>query len=119
MSTSLDIVQASKNLVFFKVSTAANTALVPKGTNKVLTCEAGIEALCSAKYLRNKARSGAPLCAKSEITITSLPKSSGAKFVPGGGATRITPPSKVNITDKVIFKSPKNRSLKNRGLQPE
>jgi len=47
--------------------------------------------------------------------MTSLPKSSDAKFTLGGGAIRITPPSKVN---KVIFESPKNRNLKARGLQP-
>ena len=32
----------------------ANIVLEPKGTNKVLSHEAGTEALCSAKYLRSK-----------------------------------------------------------------
>jgi len=97
----------------------ANAVSVSKGTNKIPNCEAETEALCSAKYLRNKARSGAPLRAKSEVTMTSLPKFSGAKLAPGGGATCLTSPSEVNIIDKVIFKSLKNRSLKARGLQPE
>ena len=51
--------------------------------------------------------------------MTSLPKFFGAKPAPGGRATRLTLPSEININDKVIFKSPKNRSLKARGLQPE
>jgi len=51
--------------------------------------------------------------------MTSLPKSSSAKFARYDGATRLTSPDKVNITDKVIFKSPKNRNLKARSLQPE
>ena len=93
------------------IDSIANAALVPKGTNKVLSREAGTEALCSAKYLRSKARSRSPLHVKGEVTISLLPKSSGTKFAPGGGATSITPPSEVNKTDKVIFKSPKNRSL--------
>jgi len=95
----------------------ANAALISKGTNNIPSCEA--EALYSAKYLRRKAESKAPLRAKSEVTMTSLPKSSDAKFAPGGGATRITPRSEVNIPDEVIFESPKNRSLKARALQPE
>ena len=51
--------------------------------------------------------------------MTSLPKFSSAKLVPYDGAPRLTSPSEVDITDKVIFKSPKNISLKARGLQPE
>jgi len=97
----------------------ANTVPVPKGTNKVLSREAGTEALYSAKYLRSKTKSKAPQHAKSEVTMTLLPKFSGAKLVSCGRATRLTSPSEDNITDKVIFKSPKNRSLKARGLQPE
>jgi len=107
----------------------ANIAPVPRGTNKILSrkaealCsakyfsrEAGTEALCSTSYLRHKAEHKAPLRAKSEVTMTSLPKSSDAKFMPSDGATRITLPSEVN---KVIFKSPKNRNLKAKGLLPE
>jgi len=97
----------------------ANTAPVPKGTNKVLSREIGTEARCSAKYLRSKAKSKAPQRAKSKVTMTLLPKFSGAKLASCGGATRLTSLSEVNITYKVIFKSPKNRNLKARGLQPE
>ena len=81
----------------------ANTAPVPKGTNKVLSRGGGTEALCSAKYLRSKVKSKAPQRAKSEVTKTSLPKASSAKLAPYGGATRLTSPNKVNMTDKVIF----------------
>ena len=51
--------------------------------------------------------------------MTSLPKFSSAKLASCGGATHLASPTEVNITDKVIFKSPKNKSLKARGLQPE
>ena len=95
---------------------SANTAPVPKGTIKVLSREAGTKALCSAKYFHSKARSRAPLHVKGEVTISSPPTTSGAKFALRGGATSITLPSEVNITDKVIFKLPKNRNLKARGL---
>ena len=95
----------------------ANTTSVSKGTNKIPSREA--DSLCSAKYLRRKAESKALFHAKSEVTMTSFPKSSDAKFAPDDGATRITPPSEVNITNEVIFESPKDRSLKARGLQPE
>ena len=108
----------------------ANAVLVFKSTTKIssrtaealcsakyFSRKAGTEALCSARYLRCKAE--APLCAKSEVTMTSLPKSSDAKLAPYGGATRLTSPSEIDITDKVIFKSPKNRSLRVRGLQPQ
>jgi len=97
----------------------ANIVPVPKGTNRVHSREAGTEALCSACYLRGKAKSKAPQHAKSEVTITSLPKSSSAKLASHDRTTRLTSLSKVNMTNKVIFKSPKNRSLKARGLQPE
>ena len=50
----------------------AIAASVPKGTDKIPGREA--ETLCSAKYLRNKPRSGAPQRAKSEVTMTSLSK---------------------------------------------
>ena len=78
----------------------ANIAPVPKGTNKVLSREAGTEALSSAKYLGSKTTSKAPQRAKSKVTMTSLIKSSSAKFAPYGGATRLTSPSKVNITNR-------------------
>ena len=52
----------------------ANTVPVPKGTNKVLSREARTETLCSAKYLRSKAKSKALQRAKSEVTMTSLQK---------------------------------------------
>ena len=94
----------------------ANIAPVPKGTSKVLSHKAGTEALSSTSYLRYEAKNKAPQRAKSEVTITSLPKSSSAKFTPSGRATLLTSPSEVNITDEVIFKLPKSRSLKARGL---
>ena len=97
----------------------ANTMPVLKGTNKVLSRKAGTEALNSASYVHYKAKNKAPQRAKSEVTMTSLPKSSSAKFAPCGGATRLTSLREVNITDKVISKSPKKRSLKARGLQPD
>ena len=50
----------------------ANIAPVPMGTNKVLSREAGTEALPSAKYLHSKATSKAPQRAKSEVTMNSL-----------------------------------------------
>jgi len=55
-------------------------------------------------------QSKVPLGAKDEVTITSLPKSSGAKLALEGGATSIALPSET--TDKVISKSHvvKNRS---------
>jgi len=97
----------------------ANTAPVPKGTNIVLSREAETEALCNAKYLHSKAKSKAPQRAKNELTMTSLPKFSGAKLASCSGATRLTSPREINIIDKVISNSPKNRSLEARGLQPE
>jgi len=88
-------------------------ALVPKGTNKVSSREAGTEALCSADYFHRKEKNKTPLCAKGEVTTTSPPKSFGAKFTLGGGATSIASPSEAITTDKVIFKSPvvKTRAL--------
>jgi len=97
----------------------ANIAPVPKGTNRDLSREAETKTLCSAIYLHCKAKNKAPQRAKSEVTITSLPKSSSAKLAPYGRATQLTSPSEVNMTDKVILKSPKNRSFKARGLQPK
>ena len=43
-----------------RTDNSANTVPVPKGTNKVLSREAGTETLCNAKYLCNKAKSKAP-----------------------------------------------------------
>ena len=97
----------------------ANTAPVPKGTNKVLSREAGTEVLRSAKYLHSKVKSKVPRRAKSEVIMTSLPKFFGDKLTSCARATHLISPSEINITDKVIFKSPKNRSLKARGLHPE
>ena len=57
----------------------ANTAPVPKGTSKVLSCKAGTEALTSASHLRYKAENKAPQCAKSEVIMTSLSKYSSTK----------------------------------------
>ena len=107
--------------VSLSADSIANATLVPKCTIKVLSREAGTGALCSAKYLRSKAKSKAPLFAKGEVTMTLLPKSSGVKFALQGGATSITSPSEVNTTDKVISKSPvvKNRSLNARIPQPK
>ena len=97
----------------------ANTASVPKGTSKVLSHKVGTEVLTSASHLRYKAENKTPQRAKSEVTITLLPKFSSAKFGPRGGATHLTSPSEVNTTDEVISKSTKSRSLKARGLWPE
>jgi len=69
--------------VSLSTDSIANTTPISKGTIKVLSCEAGTGALCSAKYLRSKAKSKASLCAKGEVTITLLPKSSGVKLVHG------------------------------------
>ena len=80
---------------------------------------AGTEALSSASHLRYKVKNKAPQRAKSEVTMTSLPKSPCAKFMPRDGAARLTLPSEVNTTDKVISEPPKSRSLKARGLRPE
>ena len=104
-----------------RIDSSANVAPLPKGTIKVLSCEAGTGALCSAKYLRSKAKSKTPLRAKGEVTTTSLPNSSGAKFTLGVGVTSVASPSAVNTTDKVISKSyvVKNRSLNARVSQPE
>ena len=60
----------------------ANAAPVPKGTSKVLSRKAGTEALSSASHLRYKVKNKAPQRAKSEVTMTSLPKSPSAKFTP-------------------------------------
>ena len=57
----------------------ANTAPVPQGTNKVFSRKAGTEALSSAGHLRYKAKNKAPQRAKSEVTVTSLSKSSSVK----------------------------------------
>jgi len=96
--------------VSLSTDSIANAAPVSNSTIKVLSREAGTGALCSAKYLRSKAKSKAPLRAKGEVTITSLPKSSGTKLALEGGATSIASPSET--TDKVISKSHvvKNRS---------
>jgi len=96
-------------------------APIPKGTNKVPNREAGTEALCSANYLRRKAKNKASLRAKGEVTTTSLPRSSGAKFALGAGATSIAAPSKANTIDEVISKSlvVENMSLNARVLQLE
>ena len=83
-----------------------NAAPVPKSTYKVPSREAGTKALCSANYLRRKAKNKAPLHAKGKVTTTLLPKLSGSKFTLGGGATSIASPSEANTTDEVIFKSP-------------
>ena len=93
-------------------------ASVSKGTNKVLSHEAGTEALCSANYLCRKERNKSPLRAKGEVTTTSFPKSSGAKFALGGGAISIASPNEANTNNEVIFKSyvVKNRSLNARVL---
>jgi len=101
-----------------RTDSSANTAPVPKGTITVLSHGAETEALCSAKYLHSKAKSKVPQHAKSEVTMSSLPKIFGAKFVFGGKPTSIALPSKANVTAKLIFKSPeaKNRNLKVRGL---
>ena len=96
-----------------------NIATVPKGTNRVLSHKARTEALYSASYLCRKPKNKATQRAKSKVTIALLPKSFSAKLAPHGRATCLTSPSEVNITDKVISKSPKNRSLKARGLQSE
>jgi len=103
-----------------RTDSSANTAPVPKGTITVLSHEAETEALCSAKYLRSKAKSKVPQRAKSKVTMTSFPKIFSAKFAFGGKATSVASPSKANVTAKVIFKSreAKNRNLKVRGLQP-
>ena len=97
----------------------ANTTPVPEGTIKVLSREARTGALCSAKYLRSKAKCKAPLRAKGEVTMTLLPKTSGAKFALRGAVTNIASSGEVNTTDKVIFKSlvVKNRSLNARVSQ--
>jgi len=99
----------------------AYTALISKVTNKVPSREAGTEALRSANYLCQKAKYKAPLRAKGEVTTTSLPTSSGAKFALGAGATSLASPSEANNTDEVISRSPvvKKRSFNVRVLQPE
>jgi len=96
-----------------------NIATVPKGTNRVLSHKARTEALYSASYLCRKPKNKATQRAKSKVTIALLPKSFSAKLAPHDRATRLALPSEVNMTDKVIFKSPKNRSFKARSLQPE
>jgi len=120
-SLNLGAVTPNANLALTSEVTdgVANTAPVPKSTNRVLSRKAGTEALGSASYLRYKVKNKAPQRAKTEVTMTSLPKFSSAKFEPCGRATRLISPSEFNITDKLISKSPKNRSLKVRGLQPE
>ena len=97
----------------------ANATLVPKSTSKVLSRKAETEALSSASHLHYKVENNAPQRAKSEVAMTSLPKSSSVKFAPRGGATRLTSPSEVNTNDEVISKSHKIKSLKARGLRPE
>ena len=97
----------------------ANATLVPKSTSKVLSRKAETKALSSANHLNYKAENNAPQRAKSEVAMTSLPKSSSVKFAPCGGATRLTSPSEVNTNDEVISKSHKSKSLKARGLRPE
>jgi len=90
--------------VSLNTDSSANTAPVPKGTITVLSREAGTEALCSTRYLRNKAKNKAPRRAKSEVTMTLLPKFFGAKFMFGSKATSIASPSEANVTAQVIFK---------------
>ena len=99
----------------------------PKGASKVPNRETRTKALDSAKYLRRNAKNKAllhaiPSCAKSEVTTTSLPKPSGAKFALSNGSTSIASPIEANITGEVVLKSPpivKKRSLNARVLQPE
>ena len=57
--------------VSLSADSVANTALVPKGTITVLSHEAETKALCSAKYLRSKAKSKSQQHAKSEVTMTA------------------------------------------------
>jgi len=73
---------------------------IANGTSKVLSRKAGTEALSSASHLRYKAKNKAPQRAKSEVTMTSLPKSPSAKFTPRDGATRLTSPCEVNTTSR-------------------
>jgi len=118
-SPNLEAMTPSVNLALIGKITdgIANTEPVLKGTSKVLSCKAGTEALSSASHLRYKVKNKAPQRAKSEDTMTLLPKSPNAKFTPRGGATRLTSPIEVNTTNKVISESPKSISLKARGLQ--
>ena len=67
--------------VSLSVDSIANAAPIPKGTNKIPSCEA--DALCSADYLNHKANDKAPIRAKSKVTMTSLPKFSDAKIALG------------------------------------
>ena len=62
-------------------------ALVPKGTNKIPSHEAGTEALCRAKCLRSKAQSKSPQRATTKASITSREAADGVantRPVPNG-----------------------------------
>jgi len=90
-----------------------------RDANKVPSRKARTKALYSASYLRHNAKIKAPLCAKSEATIASLPAPSSAKLALGGGVKSFASLSEANATSEIVSASPvvKKRSFNTRVLQ--
>ena len=107
--------------VSLRADSVAYTASAPKGTKKVPSREAGTKALCSANYLRRNAKIKAPLRAKSEATMASLPMLPSAKLTLRGGAKRLASSSEDNVTGGVVLTLPviKDRSFNVKLLQLE
>ena len=103
------------------VDSVAYAASSLRDASKVPSRKDTTKAPYSASYLHHNAKIKAPLCAKSEATVVSLPALSSTKIALGCGAKSLASSSEANGTSEVDLTSPvvKKRRLKVRVLQFE
>jgi len=100
------------------VDSVAYAASAFRDASKVPNCKARTKTLYNASYLCHKAKIKAPLCAKSEAIVASLPALSSAKLALRSGAKSLASSSEANATSEVALTSPvvKKRSFNARVL---
>ena len=103
------------------VDSVAYATSALRDASKVPNPKTRTKALYIVSYLRYNAKIKAPLYAKSEATLASLPVLSSAKLALGGGAKSLASSSEANAKSEVVLTSPivKKRNFKDRVLQLE